>query len=106
MHGLESDSALAYADLVDLALPAEIALRAQVRKAIRLKAEEAPGVPAGYARLYVEARTTALLIGPDLGESVRFLADVPLDARGKVPKLKKPWQPVPTWSAWTIWLPA
>jgi hypothetical protein len=89
MHGLESDSALAYADLVDLALPAEIALRAQVRKAVRLKAEEAPGVPAGYARLYVEARTTALLIGPDLGESVRFLADVPLDARGKVPKLKK-----------------
>ena len=89
MPGLESDSALAYADLVDLALPAEIALRAQVRKAIRLKAEEAPGLPSGYTRLYVEARTTALLIGPDQSEKVRFLADVPLDARGKVPKLKK-----------------
>ena len=87
--GLETDSALAYADLVDLALSAEIALRAQVRKAVRLKPAEAPGLPQGYARLYIEARTTALLIGPDLGESVRFLADVPLDARGKVPKLKK-----------------
>jgi hypothetical protein len=89
LPGLESDSGLAYADLVDLALPAEVVLRAQVRKAIRLKPEEAPGLSAGYARLYIEARTTALLIGPDLGESVRFLADVPLDARGKVPKLRK-----------------
>ena len=89
LPGLESDSGLAYADLVDLALPAEVVLRAQVRKAIRLKPEEAPGLPAGYARLYIEARTTALLIGPDLGESVRFLADVPLDARAKVPKLAK-----------------
>lgn len=87
--GLETDSALAYADLVDLALSAEIALRAQVRKAVRLKPAEAPGLSPGYARLYIEARTTALLIGPDLGESVRFLADVPLDSRGKVPKLKK-----------------
>lgn len=89
MAGLESDSALAYADLVDLALPAQVALRAQVRKAIRLKPQEAPGLPAGQARLYIEARTTALLIGPAQGESVRFLADVPLDARGKVPKLNK-----------------
>jgi len=24
----------------------------------------------------------------------------------KAPKLKKPWQPVPTWLAWTIWQPA
>jgi hypothetical protein len=87
--GLEGDSALAYADLVDLALPAGTALRAQVRKAIRLKPEEAPGLAEGRARLYIEARITALLIGPELGESVRFLADVPLDARGKVAKLGK-----------------
>lgn len=87
--GLAGDPAYAYADLVDLALPAETVLRAQVRKAVRLKPEEAPGLLAGRARLYIEARTTALLIGPDLGESVRFLADVPLDARGKVPKLTK-----------------
>jgi len=87
--GLEDDSAVAYADLVDMALTAEVALRATVRKAVRLKPEDAPGVPAGKVRLYIEARTEALLIGPVLGESLRFLADLPLDASGKVPKLAK-----------------
>lgn len=87
--GLESDADLTYADLVDLALPAQVVVKAEVRKAVRLKPEEAPGLPAGRARLYVEARTQALLIGEKLGESIRFLADVPLDARGKPPKLSK-----------------
>ncbi|MCW1382367.1 hypothetical protein OLX02_05985 [Novosphingobium sp. KCTC 2891] len=80
---------LTYADLADLALPADLVARAQVRKVARLKPEQAPGLPAGSARLYVEARTTALLAGPDLGESIRFLADVPLDAKGRVPRLSK-----------------
>lgn len=88
-RGLDGDSALAYADLVDLALPAESVVRATVRKAVRLKPAEAPGLQAGRARLYIEARTGAVLIGPELGESVRFLADVPLDARDKVPKLTR-----------------
>ena len=87
--GLEADPDFAYADLVDLALPARLVVRAQVRKAVRLKPEEAPGLPAGRARLYIEARTQALLVGENIGESIRFLADVPLDARGKPPKLGK-----------------
>lgn len=87
--GLEADPDLSYADLVDLALPAQVVLRAEIRKAVRLKPEEAPGLPAGRARLYIEARTIALLVGEGLGESTRFLADVPLDARGKPPKLGK-----------------
>ncbi len=87
--GLEADPDLAYADLVDLALPAQVVVKAEVRKAVRLKPEEAPGLPAGRARLYIEARTQALLIGDNIGESIRFLADVPLDARGKPPKLSK-----------------
>ena len=87
--GLEADRDFAYADLVDLALPAQAVARAEVRKVARLKPEEAPGLPAGRARLYVEAKTQALLIGENLGESIRFLADVPLDARGKPPKLRK-----------------
>lgn len=87
--GLEADPDFSYADLVDLALPASVVVRAEVRKAVRLKPEEAPGLPAGKARLYIEARTVALLIGEEIGESVRFLADVPLDARGKPPKLSK-----------------
>ncbi|NML94713.1 hypothetical protein [Novosphingobium olei] len=81
--------ALRYADLVDLVLPADLVARAQVRKVARLKPEQSPGLAAGKVRLYIEARTSALLAGPDLGESIRFLADVPLDARGRPPKLAK-----------------
>ena len=87
--GLESDPDLAYADLVDLVLPAQLVLQIEVRKAVQLKPEEAPGLPAGRARLYIEARSRALLFGQDPGESTRFLADVPLDARGKPPKLNR-----------------
>jgi hypothetical protein len=87
--GLDADPELTYADLVDLALPAQLVALAQVRKAARLKPEEAPGLPAGRARLYIEARTLDLLVGEDIGESIRFLADVPQDARGKPPKLSK-----------------
>lgn len=80
---------LRYADLVDLALPADLVARAQVRKVARLEPAQAPGLAPGHARVYVEARTTAVLAGPDLGESVKFLADVPLDARGRLPRLAK-----------------
>lgn len=86
---IRSDPEFSYADLVDLALPAQVAVRAQVRKVIRLKPEESPGLTQGRVRLYIQARTLALLVGPDLGESVSFLANVPLDSRGKVPKLRK-----------------
>ena len=52
--------------------------------------ERAPGLRAGWVRLYVEARTEALLSGPPLtGAALRYLADVPLDGKGKVPKLAK-----------------
>jgi len=85
--GLAADPELTYADLVDLALPAQLVALAEVRKAIRLKPEEAPGLGPDRARLYIEARTLDLLVGDDIGESIRFLADVPLDARGKPPKL-------------------
>lgn len=78
-----------YADLVDLALASPVVVRATIHRQSRLKPDESPGLTPGSARLYIEADTTALLIGPDLGESLRFLADVPTDAAGKVPKLAK-----------------
>ena len=68
---------------------AEVVLRAQVRKASRLKPEQAPGLAPGMARLLVEARTQTVLTGPAMGETVRYLADIPLDEKGKVPKLSK-----------------
>lgn len=78
-----------YADLADLADAASVVARVQVRKVTRLKPEQAVGVRPGWARVYIEARTQALLIGGGLGESVRYLADVKLDAKGGLPKLKK-----------------
>ena len=78
-----------YADLVDLALSSPVVVKAVVHRQTRLKPEASPGLAAGYARLYIEADTAALLVGPVLGESLRYLADVPLDATGKVPKLAK-----------------
>ncbi len=80
--------ALSYADLADLADHAPLVLRAQVRSVAVVEPARAPGLRPGWARLYIEARTAALLAGPAFaGDSLRYLADVPLDARGKVPKL-------------------
>ena len=78
-----------YADLADLSDSAPIVLRAQVRKLVPVDAARARGVRPGWARYYVEARTSALLSGNTaLGEALRYLVDLPLDARGKPPALK------------------
>ncbi|MGN3974785.1 hypothetical protein [Tsuneonella sp. SYSU-LHT278] len=80
----------AYADLADLADAAGLVVHAKIRKAIPLPPERAGTVAAGHARVYVEAETVALLTGSaPLGQSIRYLVDVPLDAKGKLPKLKK-----------------
>lgn len=79
-----------YADLVDLADPADLVIHAQVREQAMLRPERAPGVRPGYGRLYVEARTIALIAGSEpIGESIRYLVDVPLDEDGDPPKLEK-----------------
>ena len=79
-----------YADLATLADRADLVLRATVRKQARVKDERAPGLAPDHARLYIEAETDALVAGTvPVGESLRYLVDVPLDAKGKVPKLKK-----------------
>ncbi len=79
-----------YADLADLADSAPLVLRAQVRKLALLEPERAPNVRKGWGRFYVEAKTQALISGnAPLGEALRYLVDLPLDAKGKPPKLKK-----------------
>ncbi len=81
---------LTYADIVDLADEAPLVLRAQIRKQATVEPERSPGLEPGFVRLYIEARTSALIVGNvPVGESLRYLVDVPLDAKGKAPKLKK-----------------
>ena len=79
-----------FADLAELTEQADLVALIEVRNQAVVKPERAPGLAPGHARLYVEARTQALLAGSAaLGESLAYLADVPLDAKGRPPKLKK-----------------
>lgn len=79
-----------YADLATLADGAPLAVRVKVKDQAQVAPERAPGLAAGQARLYVEAQTVALLAGSTtLPESLRYLVDLPLDAKGRAPKLKR-----------------
>lgn len=79
-----------YADLVTMADSADLVLRAQVRSMTRVENQRAPGLKPGQGRFYVKAKTRALLSGSrGVGDSLAYLADLPLDARGKPPVLKK-----------------
>lgn len=79
-----------YADLATLSEAADMVIRVQIRRQTVLKPERAPGLAPGFARLYIEAQTVALIAGNSgLGANLAYLVDVPLDPKGKVPKLKK-----------------
>jgi hypothetical protein len=79
-----------YADLADLTDSTPLVVRAQPRKLVRVEPERARNVRAGWGRFYVEARTEALIAGTgSLGQQLRYLVDLPLDPKGKPPKLKK-----------------
>ena len=81
---------LTYADLVTLADAADLVIRAEVQRTARLDPERAPDVALGYARLYVEATTQALVAGTvPVGETLKYLVDVPVTGNDKVPNLKK-----------------
>jgi hypothetical protein len=79
-----------YADLADLAGTANLVVKAKIRQQSALDPARSPLLRPGWVRLYLEADTEALLAGHSaIGESLRYLADVPLDAKGKAPSLKK-----------------
>lgn len=79
-----------YADLATLSDAAELVIRAQIRRQTTLKPDRAPGLAPGFARLYIEADTVSLIAGRGtIGGTLAYLVDVPLDAKGKVPKLRK-----------------
>lgn len=79
-----------YADLADRTLAAPIAVVVTVTRAIRLETGQAAGLAPGFARLFVEATATRLIRGPgEVPPQVRYLVDMPLNTKGKAPKLKK-----------------
>ncbi|MGB7420063.1 MAG: hypothetical protein WA918_12865 [Erythrobacter sp.] len=77
-----------YADLVTLAERSDMVIRARIRDQIPLPPERAPGLAPGFARLYIEAETTALITGTTpVGEELTYLVDVPLRENGKAPRI-------------------
>lgn len=79
-----------YVRLAGLSDGADIIAMVQVRRAIKLPRERAPGLSPGTVRLYVEADVLNLISGQGgLTESIRYLVDVPQLPNGKAPKIKK-----------------
>jgi hypothetical protein len=79
-----------YADVADLVTISPLILDARIRKITKLPPDHAVGVPANIQRLVVDADVLALLRGDGgFAGQARFLLDVPKDAKGKIPKLKK-----------------
>ncbi|VAV94805.1 FIG00636170: hypothetical protein, partial [hydrothermal vent metagenome] len=81
---------LHYADLADLVVDAPIIVRTKVKKAIKIDPERVSNAPAGTQRFYVEGITEALIRGQGgIPESIRYVIDLPLDDRGRAPKIRK-----------------
>lgn len=86
---VQADGA-AYADIADLVVASPLIVDATVRNLQKLAPEQAVGLPANLQRMLVEADVTALIRGQGgITPRIRFLLDVPKDAKGKLPKLKK-----------------
>ena len=79
-----------YADLAPLVLSAPLILDATIRSSVTIKGAEAAGVEPGFVRLYVQADVNALIRGTQgVPPRVGYLVDLPADARGRAPRLKK-----------------
>ncbi len=79
-----------YADLVDLVEASPVIADATVATTAQIKGAEAANVRPGSVRLYVQADLLSLLRGKGgLPARIGYLVDLPLDARGRPPKLKR-----------------
>lgn len=79
-----------YADLADLALPAQVVAQVRIANAVRLKPAEAPGLRAGRTRFYVQADVVSLVRGPgQMPARISYLVDLPNLAGNKPAALRK-----------------
>ncbi|WP_397574995.1 hypothetical protein [Sphingorhabdus sp.] len=86
---IEAETA-SYSDIADLVVISPLITDVTVRKAAKVAPEQAIGVPTSLQRMLIEADVMALIRGEGgIADRVRFVLDVPKDAKGKVPKLKK-----------------
>ena len=86
---VQADSA-SYADVADLVVISPLILDANIKNLRKIPPEQAVGVPENLQRMLIEADILALIRGQgSVNPRARFLLDVPKDAKGKIPKLKK-----------------
>lgn len=89
-QAMEQSDPLRYADIADLSADAPIIINLTVKEAIKVDPERAPNAPPGTQRYYIVAATNALIRGQGgVGETIRYIVDLPLDDRGRAPKIKK-----------------
>lgn len=81
---------LSYTRFADLVVGAPTIVDAAIRSVAPIKGPAAADVQPGYARLYIEADVIALIRSPGaLPPTIGYVADIQLDSRGRVPKLRK-----------------
>jgi hypothetical protein len=86
---IEADQA-SFSDIADLVVISPLIVDVTVRNVRKLSAEQSAGVPASFERVLVEADVMALIRGQGgITPRVRFLLDVPKNAKGRIPKLQK-----------------
>jgi hypothetical protein len=86
---IEADQA-SFSDIADLVVISPLIVDVTVRNVRKLSAEQSAGVPASLERVLVEADVMALIRGQGgITPRVRFLLDVPKNAKGRIPKLQK-----------------
>ena len=79
-----------YSQYARLVLAAPVIADATIRDAARVDSKRVAGIPAGVARFYVTADVTSLIRSPStLPARLSWLVDVPLDARGRAPRLER-----------------
>jgi hypothetical protein len=86
---IEADQA-SFSDIADLVVISPLIVDVTVRNVRKLSAEQSAAVPASLERVLVEADVMALIRGQGgITPRVRFLLDVPKNAKGRIPKLQK-----------------
>ena len=86
---IEADQA-SYSDIADLVIVSPLIVDVTVRNVQKLSPDQAVGVPPAVQRVLIDADVMALIRGEGgTTPRVRFLLDIPKDAKGKIPKLKK-----------------
>lgn len=81
---------LQYADLADLSVNAPLIAHVKIKEAIKVDPKRVTNAPAGTQRYYIVATTNALIRGQGgIPETIRYVIDLPVDERGRVPKIKR-----------------